>query len=82
MALRINANSLMVRRFLTLKDEGVVFAETTIMGGQRKFSYGQIDHVLMSQDNVLSFQVGHEVFSLQTKPKHQLAIKTLVESSK
>ena len=83
MALTIHASSLFVKRYLTVKDDGVVYMETAVLGGRRKFAYGQIDHVLLSQNNVLSFQVGNEVFSLQTKPgkaKHQLAIQKFRES--
>jgi hypothetical protein len=85
MALTINASSLVIKRYLTVKDWGVVFMETAALGGRKKFVWQQIDYVLMSPTNVLSFQVGQEVFSIPTKPgkpKHQMAIQQLVDSVK
>jgi hypothetical protein len=48
----------------------------------RRFSFGQIDLILMSPANILSFQVGREVFSIQTKPgdkTHQQIIDNLLQ---
>lgn len=83
MGLTINASSLVIKRYLTVKDWGVVFMETAALGGRKKFEWGRIDCVLMSPANVLSFQVGQEVFSIPTKPgkaKHQQVIQQLIES--
>ena len=87
MALVIRASSFFTKRYLKVTDWGVDFMETAALGGRRKFAYGQIDFVLMSPSFVLSFQVGNEVFSIQTKPqkfKQQQAIeqlKTMVAAS-
>lgn len=83
MGLTIKGSSLFIKRYLTVKDWGVIFMETAALGGRRKFKFGQIDCVLMSPDNVLSFQVGQEVFQIPTKPqraKHQQVIRQLIES--
>jgi hypothetical protein len=83
MGLTINGSSLIVKRYLTVKDWGVIFMETAALGGKRKFQFGQIDYVLISPTNVLSFQVGQEVFQIPTKPgkvKHQQVIQQLLES--
>lgn len=82
---KIRANSLFVNRYLKVVENGVVFVETAAMGGKRKFRFDQIDYVLMSPTNVLSFQVGNEVFSLKTNPKrlrHQQAIQQLIGGAK
>ncbi len=76
----IRASSLFVKRFLKIKDTGVIFMETAAMGGTRKFRFDQIDYILMSPAHMLSFQVGNEVFSIQTRPDkqtHTLAIRAL-----
>ena len=80
MTYKIRSSSLFLNRYLKVTDSGVIFVETALMGGKKKFSYGQIDYVLMSPANVLSFQVGNEVFSIQVdpfKPKHQQAVAQL-----
>jgi hypothetical protein len=80
MALKIRANSLFVNRYLKVTDSLVIFVETAAIGGRHKFRYDQIDYMLMSPTNVLSLQVGCEVFSIQTNPRkqrHQLVIQQL-----
>lgn len=80
MALKIRANSFFVNRYLKVTDTTVIFVETAAMGGRHKFRYDQIDYILMSPTNVLSFQVGREVFSIQTNPKkarHQQVIQQM-----
>ena len=80
MSVTIRASSFFMKRYLTVKDQGVVFMETAALGGKRRFQFGQIDYVLMSPTNVLSFQVGQEIFSIPVKPwkpKHQLAMQKL-----
>jgi uncharacterized membrane protein YobD (UPF0266 family) len=81
MSLRINANTFATARYLELDSSGVTFCETAFFGGVRKFGFREIECILMSEDNVLSFQVKQEVFSIPTKPskkKHKLVINTLV----
>lgn len=82
MALRIKASSLFVARSLALDSAGVAFQEATVLSKTRRFAFGEIDCILMSPDQVLSFQVGTEVFSIPTKPsnkKHQETIRALVQ---
>jgi hypothetical protein len=81
MALKINASDLVTRRVLAVSGEGVEFQETALMGGTRRFSFRQIDCLLLSGNGVLSFQAGREVFRIQTKlsnREHQELIETLV----
>ena len=83
MALTINANTFLARRYLTVKDWGVIVMEPGILTSRRKYKFGQIDCVLMSPTHVLSLQVGQQVFQIQTnpgKPRHQQAIGKLLES--
>jgi hypothetical protein len=79
MALKIRANSFFVTRYLKLKDWGVIFMETAAIGGRRKFTWGQIDFILMSPENVLSLQVGNEVFSIPTKPTKPVHQKVIAQ---
>ena len=81
MALKIDASNLFTRRFLMLRKNGVKFYGASFWGS-RRFRFDQIECVLMSADHQLSFQVAHEVFTIQTrpdKPKHQAAIAALLE---
>ena len=74
MALVIRANSLGEKISLRVEPYGVLYQKTAFMGGTRQFTFDQIAHVLMSRTGVLSFQVGNEVFDIQTRPdkrKHQ-----------
>ena len=81
MKLKINANTFVTKRYLEVNSSGVAFCETSFLGGVRRFGFHEIECVLMSEDNVLSFQVKQEVFSVLTKPsrkKHKRVIDTLV----
>jgi len=83
MALVIRASSFFVKKYLKVADWGVQYMEAAVTSGKRKFNFGQIDYVLLAEDNTLSFQVGQEVFSIKTKPgkqKHQMAIDLLIKS--
>jgi hypothetical protein len=83
MAAVIRASTFATKRYLKVTDWGVDFLETALVGGRKKFSFGQIDYILISADNILSFQVGQQVFSIQTKPgkaAHQAAINHLVNA--
>lgn len=79
-ALKINASSFAMKRELKLTDWGIEWIEGAAFTGNRKFTFGQIDFILLAADKTLSIQVGHEVFSLATKPKHQAIIQQLVAS--
>ena len=82
MAFKIKANTAFTVRFLQVTSKGVVFQETAALGGKRRFTFDQIDAILMNPGNVLSFQVGNEVFSIPTRPDkkaHQAAIDELLQ---
>ncbi len=81
MGLKIKANTFFTQRYLKVAPDGVVFCETALAGGIRKFRFEQIFCVCMSGENLLSFQVGQEVFSLPVKPnnrKHQEVVSALL----
>ena len=81
MALKINAGSLLENRYLVVESDGLKFCETALTGGKRHFRFHEIGCILLSPEHKLSFQVGREVFSIQTKPndmKHQEVIAAFV----
>jgi hypothetical protein len=81
MAPKISAGSLFKNHYLVVKADRVLFYESTVGFGARRFRFVLIDCVLMAPDHTLSFQVGKEVFSIPTrpdKPRHQAAIAALV----
>lgn len=81
MSLKIRASSAFENQFLKVDANGVRYRETAFFGRARRFRFDQIDYVLMSRDNVLSLQVGKEVFSIRTKPnklKHREAIEAML----
>lgn len=82
MRIKISANTLVMHRHMVVDETGVTFLETALVGGKRRFRYSEIDLVLMSHNNVLSFQVRQEVFSLPVNPhkkKHQQAINLMMQ---
>ena len=85
MSLIIKANTFARQRFLEVHTAGVIFCHTSAMGGRRTFTYSQIDCVLLSEDGLLSFQVGGEVFSLPMRldnAQHREALEALVDGVK
>ena len=81
MALVIRASSFAASQSLKVLPDGVRFSDGAPLSTAKRFGFGQIDLVLMSPDNTLSFQVGREVFSIATQPykdKHRQAIEALV----
>ena len=83
MALVIKASGLFTAKGLRVNPDSVVYSESTLFGTRKKFAFAQIDRVLMSSQFVLSFQVGQEVFSIQTNPgkgRHQDVIAALLSS--
>lgn len=82
MALKIDSSNLFARKYLKLRRDGIQFLGDAGIGFARNFTFRQIDYVLLSSDGVLSFQVGAEVFSIETrpdKPRHQEAIAALLD---
>jgi hypothetical protein len=82
MKLKIKANSFATQRYLELDAGGITFCETAFIGGRRRFRFDQVELVLMSKDNNLSFQVGQEVFQLPVNPKnkkHEAVINALLQ---
>ena len=77
----IKANTFTSKRYLEVHSTGVVFCESSGLGGRRTFTYPQIGCVLLSPASVLSFQVGREVFALpinQGKMEHRQAVEALL----
>lgn len=66
MSFQITNNSLFQKHYLAVDSAGLRFCNPTF--GDRRFRFHQIDCVLLSPDNTLSFQVENEVFSIPTKP--------------
>ncbi|MBI4860093.1 MAG: hypothetical protein HY815_07490 [Candidatus Riflebacteria bacterium] len=84
MALKITANSWFTHRYIIVDSAGVGFRETVAMGSELRFTFSQIDLVLLSPDNWLSFQVGQEVFRLPVrpdKPDHKQLMDVLVSET-
>ncbi len=82
MALKIKASSLLTARYLLVKKDHVRYCETAIGSRIKKFKFNEIQCVLMSADNVLSLQVGRDVYKLPVKPgnrTHQETIDALVQ---
>ncbi len=80
MSLKIDASTLLVRQTLTVDSSGVLFYSGSF-GSAKRFRFRQIECVLMSPDNKLSFQVGTEVFTIQVKAdneKHKHVVDVLV----
>ncbi len=85
MALAILANDLLTKRYLEVNSDGVIYYEGAVTGSKRSFRFGQIESILMSPENRLSFQVGEEVFSIPVQPgiqNHDLVVATLVQEVK
>lgn len=81
MGWKIKSNTFFIQRYLYVDAYGVTFCETALAGGKRKFRFDQIECVCMSPENLLSFQVGNEVWSLPVNPKkrrHQEAVSALL----
>ena len=79
----IKAHGFFVAHSLKISEQGIVFQNTAIGSAKRSFAFNQIDGVLMSEKNVLSFQAHNEVFSIPTKPdnpQHQEAIDAMVKA--
>ncbi|HUW35204.1 MAG TPA: hypothetical protein VM223_26640 [Planctomycetota bacterium] len=78
----IKASTLVEKCYLKVHQYGVEYLKTAALGSKRQFQFSQIDCVLMSPGYMLSFQVGHEIFSIQTKPYRQAdqdAVRALLE---
>ena len=81
MSLKIKANTFVTVRYLEIHSDGVTFCETAAMGGKHRFTFAQIEYLYLSPQNVLSFQVGTEVFSVPMKldnAKQKLALDSLL----
>jgi hypothetical protein len=81
MGLKINSSSLLEKVYLSVESDGVTFYKSAFTGSKRRFRFRDIECILLSPENLLSFQVGHEIFSLPVKPdnsKHQKVISVFV----
>jgi hypothetical protein len=82
MAWKISHNKLFAKHYMSVEPDCVEFYENASLG-TRRFAFKRIEYVVLSPDNKLSFQVGEEVFSIQTVPGdagHQAAIKALLQA--
>ena len=82
MALIIKASSLASVHSLEVHSRGVTYIEGVAFTKKKEFPFSDIDFIVMSSKNVLSFQVDNSVFSISVNPKkkkHQQVIDTLVE---
>ena len=79
MALKILHNNLIEKTCLEVLPDGVNYFKAAALGTTRSFKFAEIDCVLLSPSNVLSFQVGTEVFSIPVKPSDEHH-KTVVNS--
>lgn len=80
--LKIKANDAFIQRYLEISPKGIAFRETALGGSAKKFGFHQVDSILLSPNDVLSFQVGQEVFSIPTKSAdatHQALISRFLE---
>jgi hypothetical protein len=85
MTLKINASSLLKHHYLLVRSDGVHYYESSGFASAKRFRFSDIACILMSPDNILSLQVGKEIFSIPTDPnnaKHQTVIATLVQEVK
>jgi hypothetical protein len=81
MALKITSSGLFTKTWLKVQSDGVKFCEAAVGSSKRHFRFSQIECILMSPDNKLSFQVGKEIFSIPINPanqKHQSVMATFV----
>jgi hypothetical protein len=84
MGFKINASTFLAPRILKVDEKGVAFADASF-GSAKKFRFDQIDCVLLSPQNLLSFQVGRDLFSLPIRPdnkKHQQAVEAFLHAVK
>ena len=85
MKLKIRHRSFAENRMLEVNETGVVFTEASGFSKTRKFRFDEILCVLLSPENLLSFQVGADVFTVPTKPddlEHRAVIKALVAGAR
>jgi hypothetical protein len=77
MAHRIEFRSAKERCYLCVENDGIIFCRTAALGGLRRFSYEEIDSLLLSDSSILSFQAGRFNCSIgvdATREDHQNAI--------
>lgn len=82
MSLKISASTLFKYHYLLVTEAGVKYSETFGFSSVRRFPFNTIQAIVVSPKNVLSFQVGEEVFSIPFKPfksEHQAALTALLE---
>jgi hypothetical protein len=82
MKLKIRASSFFTSRYLEVDSAGIKFCETAFVGGVKRFKFNDIDFILMSDKDELSFQVKQEIFTIPIKPdkdKHKEVISVLLQ---
>lgn len=68
MALKIINSGLLTRTSLEVKPNGILFISAAGFASKRNFGFREVEAVLISSKHTLSFQVGREVFSVDTIP--------------
>ncbi len=66
---------------LDVDTTGVSYLKGGLSSKKRHFAFSEIEYVLLSPGGLLAFQVGDEVFSIQTKPNDtndRQAVETFV----
>jgi len=69
--------------FLAIDSKGLKFYDAGAWGSARRIPFADVQNVLLSPKNLLSFQVADKVYSIRTNPdnaKHQKAIEILVQA--
>ena len=62
MSLTIKANTFATKRYLEVHSGGVIFCETSALGGRRTFTYQQIDCVLLSLLSLCRFRASFNCY--------------------
>jgi len=82
MSLKISNNSLVAKNYIVVDSGGVHYCYNTLLGGEKRMAFSQIDCILMSADHKLSIHMGSESYSIQVNPndpKHQAVINALLQ---
>ncbi len=64
-----HSNPTAPRRQVELHATGLVVPDANVVGGRRFVAFSEVDHLLLSSEYVLSFQVGYEIFSVRLNPQ-------------
>jgi hypothetical protein len=82
MGLILRASGFFESRYLQIKKGMVYVPSLSFLGGRKRYAFSEIEYVLITSNNVLSFQAGQDVFSIQTRPykqKHEAVMQALLD---